>query len=205
MRIGIIGAGNVGLTLGAGWAKAGHSIFLGVRDPDKIAQRGGLPGAEVRSIRGAVEESEVLLLTTPWAGAEDALRKAGDFGGRILLDATNPIGPGGVLTVGHTNSGGELVQSWAQGAKVVKIFNTTGRENMADPHYGDQAATMFLCGDDPGAREVAAQLARDLGFEPVSAGGLSAARLLEPLGRLWIELAMFQGQGRGIALRLLHR
>ena len=105
--------------------------------------------------------------------------------------------------MGHTDSGGEQVQAWAPSARVVKVLNSTGAENMADPHYGAERATMFLCGGDATARAVAARLVEDLGFEAVAAGPLANARLLEPLALLWIDLALRQGLGRGIAFRRL--
>jgi predicted dinucleotide-binding enzyme len=87
---------------------------------------------------------------------------------------------------------------------VVKIFNTTGYNNMANPVYPDGAATMFYCGDDAGAKATAHRLAADLGFDPVDAGPLRQARLLEPLALLWISLAV-HGAGRDIAFRLMRR
>ncbi|MCA9549459.1 MAG: MFS transporter [Myxococcales bacterium] len=134
-----------------------------------------------------------------------AVEAAGDFGGRPLLDATNPIGPGFALTHGHTDSGAEQVARWAKNAKVVKVFNTTGVENMAQPRYGDARAAMCLCGDDEAARVLAAGLAADLGFEPLDAGPLANARLLEPAALLWIDLALRRGQGRGFAFGVLRR
>jgi predicted dinucleotide-binding enzyme len=76
---------------------------------------------------------------------------------------------------------------------------------MADPHYGEGAATMFFAGDDADARSVAARLATEIGFDPVDAGPLVQARLLEPLAMLWITLAVVQGEGRDIAFRLMRR
>jgi 8-hydroxy-5-deazaflavin:NADPH oxidoreductase len=87
----------------------------------------------------------------------------------------------------------------------VKIFNSTGAGNMADPHYGGDRATMLYCGDDAEAKKVAAQLAADLGFEPVDAGALSAAYLLEHAAMLWIHLAYGAGLGRNIAFKLMKR
>lgn len=206
MKIAILGAGKVGTTLGRGWAKKGHAVVYGVRDPSKVDAATLTNGATAATLREAVAASDVAVLTTPWSAAEDAVKAAGDFAGKPLLDVTNPLGgPGIGLVVGHTSSGGELVAGWAQGAKVVKCFNTTGMENMADPAYPDGPATMLLCGDDAGARETASALARDLGFDPIAVGGLTNARLLEPFGRLWIELALFQGQGRDVAFRLVRR
>jgi 8-hydroxy-5-deazaflavin:NADPH oxidoreductase len=88
---------------------------------------------------------------------------------------------------------------------VVKIFNTTGAENMADPNYDGWPAAMMFCGDDPSACEIAAALARDIGFEPLYVGPLERARLIEPHARLWIELALVRKLGRGIAFGLMRR
>ena len=206
MRIAVIGAGNVGTTLGRGWTRRRHQVTYGVRDPSSakaaVLAQGGV---QVTAPTQAVERSEVVVLTTPWAATKDAVEALGDLGGRPLLDATNPIGPGLTLAVGDGGSGGELVQAWAPTARVVKIFNTTGVENLASPLYGDQAATMFYCGDDEPACAVAAKLAADLGFDAVSAGPLRNAALLESHALLWINLAMAQGASRGIAFKLLRR
>jgi hypothetical protein len=206
MRIAVIGAGKVGTTLGRGWTRRRHQVTYGVRDPSS-AKAAALAqgGVQVTAPTQAVERSEVVVLATPWAATKDAVEALGDLGGRPLLDATNPIGPGLTLAVGDGGSGGELVQAWAPTARVVKIFNTTGVENMASPVYGDQAATMFYCGDDEAACAVAAKLATDLGFDAVSAGPLRNARLLEPLALLWIDLARGQGVSRTVAFKLLRR
>lgn len=206
MKIGIIGAGRVGTTLGEGLARAGHLIVYGVREPG--GERHREPphaGAEVRTIKGTVAASEALILATPWNAAEAALAAAGDLGNRVLIDATNPIGDGLALTHGRNDSGGEQVARWARNARVIKAFNSTGFENMADPVYGDARAAMLVCGDDADARAVALGLARDLGFDAVDAGGLSKARLLEPLALLWIHLATAQGHGRSFAFGILRR
>jgi predicted dinucleotide-binding enzyme len=97
------------------------------------------------------------------------------------------------------------VAGWASSKRVVKIFNTTGFENMERPSYGGTAITMFFAADDADAKAVAAQLAREIGFEPVDAGPLVNARYLEPMAFLWIYLAIKQGNGTGIAYKLLRR
>ena len=206
MRIAVIGAGNVGTTLGRGWTRRRHQVTYGVRDASS-AKAAALAqgGVQVTAPTQAVERSEVVVLATPWAATKDAVEALGDLGGRPLLDATNPIGPGLTLAVGDGGSGGELVQAWAPTARVVKIFNTTGVENMASPLYGDQAATMFYCGDDEPACAVAAKLAADLGFDAVSAGPLRNAALLESHALLWINLARAQGSSRTVAFKLLRR
>jgi predicted dinucleotide-binding enzyme len=130
-----------------------------------------------------------VLLATPWAGAQDALAAAGPLEGRILVDATNPLGPGMVLTHGTTDSGGEQVARWSPGARVVKAFNSIGVEVMAAPRFGASHAVLWLAGDDAGACEVVAGLARDIGFEPLRLGPLVRARVLEPAALLWITAA----------------
>lgn len=204
MKIAIIGAGMVGGALGGGWLGAGHEVVFGVRDPDGDKAR-ALP-APAKTPRDAAEQAEVVVLATPWDAAEAALRSSGDLRGKVLLDATNPLRPQlAGLTHGHDSSGAEQVAAWAPGARVVKVFNSTGFNNMADPAYPEGPATMFYCGDDDAARQTAHRLAQDLGFDPVDAGDLQQARLLEPLALLWISLAYRQGLGREIAFRLMRR
>jgi hypothetical protein len=210
MRIGIIGAGNVGGTLGRGWARKGHEVMFGVRQPKApktrtlLEQIGG--SVKAGTVAEAAAFASAVALATPWHATRDALRSAGDLTGKVLLDCTNPLKADfSGLEVGHTTSGAEQVAAWAKGAGVVKIFNSTGFENMANPQYGGEAATMFFAGDHAGAKRIAAQLARDLGFDPVDAGTLANARLLEPLAMLWIYLAVAQKQGSGIAFKLLRR
>jgi predicted dinucleotide-binding enzyme len=209
MLIAIVGAGNVGTTLGTGWTRRGHQIVYGVRDPRdptvarRLADTGA--GARAASVSDASAEGEVVVLATPWSATREAIRTAGSLADKIVLDCTNPLKSDLTgLEVGHTSSGAELVASWAPGAKVVKVFNTTGSNNMANPRYGTDAATMFYCGDDAAAKAVAARLAADLGFDPVDAGPLANARLLEPLAMLWIHLAI-AGRGREIAFKLMRR
>ena len=214
MEIGVIGAGNVGGTLGRRWAQAGHTVVFGVREPNDTKVRTLLASAGANARAGRVEEvtaaSAVVVLTVPWEAAHDAVRNAGDLTGKVLVDATNPVALGldGLqqgLLVGHTTSAAEQVATWARGARVVKAFNTTGFGNMHDPRYGSQAATMFLCGDDTEAKAVVTQLGEELGFEMLDAGPLRIARLLEPLAMLWIHLAVFQGLGPDIAFTLQRR
>ena len=208
MRIGIIGAGSVGGALGRGWARAGHEVTFGVRHPadPKLKQLLEETGAKAVSPAEAAADAGVVALATPWEGTEEAVRGLEDLSGRILFDATNPLAPNlSGLTHGFDTSAAEQVASWAPGARVVKIFNTTGANNMENPDFHGVAATMFYCGDDKDAKSTAHQLAADLGFDPVDAGSLEQARLLEPLALLWIRLAYLQGMGRDIAFKLMKR
>ncbi len=202
MRIGIIGAGHVGTALGRAFAGAGHEIVYGVREPGVPAPH---RGARTSSVRDAAAGAEAVALVTPFAAAPDALRAAGDLGGKVLLDATNPIGPGFSLALGHTTSGAEELARVATSARVVKAFNTTGFENMADPRYGARRVLMPVAGDDPAAVALAVALASDIGFESVGLDSLRRSRELEPLALLWIKLAMEWGLGRDVAFGMARR
>jgi NADPH-dependent F420 reductase len=214
MKIAVIGAGNVGGTLGKRWARAGHEVTFGVRDPAeaKVAAlvRESGPKARATPVPEAARGADVVVLTVPWDSARDAIAAAGDLRGRVLIDATNPIpmtaeGLRQGLVIGHTTSAGEQVARWAEGARVVKAFNTTGFQNMADPAYGPRGLSMMLCGDDPEARKVVADLARQLGFEPVDVGPLRSARYLEAVAMLWIDMAIFQGFGTNFGFQVVKR
>jgi 8-hydroxy-5-deazaflavin:NADPH oxidoreductase len=204
MKIAIIGAGNVGQALGKAWEKRGHSVTYGTRNPGNPKY----DGLKTASVADAARAADVILLATPWGETEAALNAAGDLSGKLLLDATNPLtmGPQGMeLTVGHTISGGEMVAVWAKGAAVFKTLNTTGFNNMEDSSGYAQKPVMFFAGDDQSQRATVAALLGDLGFEPVNAGPLSNARLLEPYALLWIDLALKRGQGRDFAFTLMRR
>ena len=210
MKIGTIGAGNIGGTLGRAWAATGHQVVFGVRDPrgPKVQELVTATGGKARaaSPAEAAAHGEVVLLATPWAAAQAALRGAGDLTGKILVDATNPLRPDlSGLTLGHTTSAAEEVARWAPGAKVVKAFNTIGAQHIANPRFGTQSASMLICGDDLAAKKTVLLLAESLGFDPVDAGPLRQARLLEPLAMLWISLAYAYGHGPDIAFKLLRR
>ncbi len=200
----------VGSALGTGWAKKGHSVTFGVRHPQdekvKKALAGAGKNAQAATVSEAVKSAEVVVLATPWSATQEAIQSAGNLTGKIVVDCTNPVKPDlSDLTIGHSTSAGEQVASWAKGAKVVKAFNTTGAGNMANPTYGSQNATMFVCGDDAAARKTVGGLAEELGFEAVNAGPLASARYLEPMAMLWIQMAFSGGLGANFAFKILKR
>src|SRR3974377_2000294 len=213
MRIAIIGAGNVGGTLGTSWAqKAGHEIFFGVRNPTSdqtqavVRRLGGK--AQARSPAQAAPFAEFIVLTTQGKAAEAAIRSMGDLKGKILLDATNPLamGPDGLsLEIGHSISAGEKVQAWATGASVFKNSNATGFGNMADPVFHGVKSVMFVAGDDAANKSKVIDLVAALGFDAVDAGPLRNARLLEAHAMLWIELAIKRGLGPDFAFATVRR
>ncbi len=209
MNLAVIGTGNVGRALGVRWARRGHRVAFGSRQPgsDKVGKLLAEAGetAAAQPPAEAAAGAEVVVLATPWDAAQEAVRSLGDLGGKVLVDCTNPLAPdlSGLVTDGG-GSGGEQVAAWARGARVVKAFNTTGAGNMRDPAYGPRLM-MPLCGDDPAAKETVAGLAEELGFEAVDIGPLARARELEHLALLWIALAYQQGLGPDFGFALLRR
>jgi predicted dinucleotide-binding enzyme len=210
MKIAIIGAGNVGGTLGKAWAKKGHEIFFGVQRPQEEKTRqlvGALgPRAQAGTVAAAAAFGEVIVLATPWPAAQAAIRAAGNLSGKTLIDCTNPLKPDlSGLEVGFTTSAAEQVASWAKGANVFKAFNTTGFNNMADPVINGTRLVMFVCGDNEAVKPTVLRLVADVGFDAVDAGKLIVARLLEPLAMLWIHLAFASPLGRDFGFALLRR
>jgi predicted dinucleotide-binding enzyme len=210
MKIAIIGAGSVGRALGRAWLCVGHDVTFGVRDPQdpKHRELGEIvgKGVQVADVPAAAAAAEVIVLATPWPATRSATEAAGSLAGKLVLDCTNPLAPDlSGLTLGHQTSGGEQVAAWALGASVFKVFNSTGFNIMASPVLGGHPAVMLFCGDDDSRRATVAQLVTEVGFEAIDAGGLAAARLLEPFALLWISLAYRQGLGRDFAFALLRR
>ena len=213
MKLGIIGAGNVGGTLGRILTQKGHEIVFGVRDPQSakvqavVESTGGK--ARTASVLEAASHGEVLILATPWNATQEAIASAGNLTGKIIIDATNPIEmtPAGLaagLTIGYTTSAAEEIAKWAPGALIVKAFNNIGASCFENLQFGSQTATAFICGDDVEAKKIVTNVAQDIGFEVIDAGDLKQARLLEPLGMLWIHLA-YSGMGQDFAINLIKR
>jgi predicted dinucleotide-binding enzyme len=212
MTLAIIGAGDVGGTLGAAWARKGHEVFFGVTNPRSEKTQGLVRSIGSTAHAGTAAEAaasgDIIVLATPWPATEAAIRSMGNLSGRIVLDCTNPLamGPDGLgLEIGHGISGGEKVQGWAAGASVFKTLNTTGFKNMAKPVFNGVKSVMFVAGDDAAAKPKVMALVGELGFEVVDAGPLRIARLLEPHAMLWIHLALNRGFGRDWAFALVRR
>ena len=158
MKIGIIGSGVVAQTLGAGFLKHGHSVTLGTRSPEKLADwKKANPAGNVASMREAARSGELVVLAVKGSAAADALEQAGGGGeldGKTVVDATNPIADAapvnGVLafTTDLRESQMEKLQRGFPGARFVKAFNSVGHANMVDPSFEGGKPTMFICGND---------------------------------------------------------
>ncbi|MCA9647251.1 MAG: NAD(P)-binding domain-containing protein [Polyangiaceae bacterium] len=200
MRIAIIGTGQVGTTLGRAWANVGHEVVFGSR-----GSTSPVVGSSVDTPAAAAAWADVVVLTIPWAAASQVVPALGDLQGKVLIDVTNPIGPGFVLTHGHDGSGAEQVAALATNARVVKAFNSTGLENMANPQYGPHRIFMPVAGDDGDAVSKVVQLAEQIGFDAYGFDSLRRARETEPLAMLWIKLALAWGNGRNIGFAVSRR
>lgn len=204
MIIAIIGSGNVGGALAQRWIQAGHTVLIGAQFPlseknRKLATQIGED--RFTAIERAVAQSEVVLVATPPTAIFEVISRMGDVSGKVIIDATNAVmkGPDPYATVFDALKD-------RTSAEVVKCFNTTGFENMLDPVYQGDGIDMFMAGDSERAKTVARQLALDCGFGScIDFGKADKVKLLEHFALSWINLAIMQGMGRDIALKLVRR
>jgi predicted dinucleotide-binding enzyme len=186
MKIAVIGAGNIGRTLGAKWAAAGHEVVYGVRSP-------GAP--ETASVTDAVAHAEVVTLAVPGAAAKDVLAELGSaLAGKVVIDATNDVQGTGKL---------HALEELTAGAYPVRAFNTLGWENLADPVFDGITADLFYAAEEDHAKEVVQGLIADVGLRPVWLGGVKAFDLVDSLTQLWFTLAFQRELGRRLAFKML--
>lgn len=205
MKIGILGAGKVGGTLGKTWTRAGHEVMFGTRDPEaekitELLKEAG-SNASAGTHQEAVSFGDAVLLAIPWPALGEVLPELSLLEGKILIDATNRR----QIPTDSAGSAAEDIARLVPGARVVKAFNTTGSANMANPQYGDSRIDNYICGDDVEAKAIVGALSEEIGFDVVDVGPLSSAGFLESLALLWIHLAYRQGMGPAIAFKLLKR
>ncbi|MFI7118400.1 NADPH-dependent F420 reductase [Amycolatopsis sp. NPDC049868] len=171
MRIGIFGAGGMAEALGGQWSA--HDVMVAARDRAKAARISARVGTWAETARA----SDVILVAVPAASAPEVLAAAGDLTGKVLIDCTNAVGPGAVLTVPGQAA---RIAAAAPGAHVVKAFNLCHVDvwRMTPPVFGGRPLAVPLCGP-PEAVEVVSSLVRDIGCTPLNAGGLDRAALME--------------------------
>jgi 8-hydroxy-5-deazaflavin:NADPH oxidoreductase len=204
MRIGVLGTGEVGRTLGTGFAKHGHQIMIGTRDPQQEKVRAWVAatgnGATAGTFGEAAAFGEIVVVATMWSGTESALSMAGPerLRGKVVIDATNPLDfsqKPPTLAVSGNDSGGETVQRLLPGALVVKAFNIVGSAHMVHPEFPGGRPDMFICGDDDAAKERVKALLTTFGWSVIDMGGITAARYLEALAMVWILYYFKVGSG----------
>ena len=186
MKIAVIGAGNIGRTLGGKWAAAGHEVVYGVRSP-------GASGTA--TIAEAVAGAEVVVLAVPGGAAKDVLATLGRaLAGKVVIDATND-------TQGSSKL--HALDELHDDAHPVRAFNTLGWENFADPVFDGVAADLFYAAEEGPAKDIAERLIADVGLVPVWLGGVDAFDVVDSLTRLWFVLAFQRKLGRRLAFKML--
>ena len=205
MKIAIIGHGNVGGALASRWAQAGHLCVIGARDPksDKVIDLiQGANGVSATEVKHCVRGAGAILVATPPDAIPGIAEEIGDVSNSIIIDATNSVGK---KPKGYDN-GYEALKALTNARSVVKCFNTTGFENMENPDYDGVKADMFMAGGNKEAKALAEQLAKDIGFgEVYDFGGDDKVPLIESFAMAWINLAIMQKYGRGMAFKVLRR
>lgn len=208
MKIGIIGAGDIGGTLGMRWRQKGHEIMFGVRNRQSQNVQKLIEldkNLEFGEIGETVVFGDVIVFAVPWTSVEETILIAGNLTDKILIDPTNPLTPDLKGLALENISAAEKMSNLANSTKVVKAFNMIGAKTLSNLIYDSQRADLFICGDDSHAKQIVRELAIDIGFDVIDVGPLVNARLLESLALLWIELAFRQQMGPNIAFKLLRR
>jgi predicted dinucleotide-binding enzyme len=211
MRMAFIGYGNVGGPLADHLQRAGHDVTLAARDAASEGVRTALgrnARLAVAEPAAAVRAADVVFLATPFQANESALRPlASELAGKILVDCTNPVGPGLTHGLGSVQSGTEWIQALLPGTKVVKAFTIYGFENFENssyPGYGVRPA-MFYCGNDAAAKASVATLIAELGWEPLDVGGVQQALHLEHMTLLWVRMVRMGGHSPHMVWAVLRR
>jgi predicted dinucleotide-binding enzyme len=213
VKIGVLGSGDVGRVLGAGFAGLGHEVKLGTRDPRKAVVQEWVRAAGTNASAGTFAEAaafgEVLVLAVAGGAVEDVAGLAGpeNCAGKPVIDATNPLDFSQMpprLSVGHADSLGERVQRLLPAAHVVKAFNTVGNPHMVRPDFPGGPPDMFICGNDEGAKAGVTDLTKALGWNVIDLGGIEVSRYLEPLAMVWIT-HFFRTNSGNHAFKLLRK
>jgi NADPH-dependent F420 reductase len=203
MKVGVIGAGNMGSAFARRLSAAGHDVVIASRSFEEAQKAAAAVGAKVRAVpqEQVADGVDVVIAATPYDQQADALRASGSLEGKTVVEISNPMKEDmSGLAVGLTTSAAEEVAKSAPGAKVVKAFNTVFAQVLADRPSGSAAKVqVFLAADDDAAKRTVRSLAESMGFEPLDAGPLSNARYLEPLGMLNIYLGYVAKLGTDIA------
>lgn len=202
IRIAVLGAGNIGGTLGKKWAAAGHSVAFGVNDPQgqhAQALRAALDGGvTIGSPAEALAEGDVVLMAVPGSAMDATISaNAARLGGKTIIDAANRMGGSGPVNSFAT------FRAQTPTARVYRAFNTYGWEVFANPVFDGVTADHFYCGPDGESRAVVERLISDIGLRPVRVGDADQVEVVDSLLRLWFTLANGQGMGRHLAFSLL--
>jgi predicted dinucleotide-binding enzyme len=194
MKIGIIGSGDVAKALASGFLKHGHEVTLGTREAGKLADFAKANSkAKIGGFADAAKFGEVVVLAVKGSVASNALEGAGaaNLAGKTVIDATNPMADvppeNGVIKFFTSLDGSlmEQLQKQFADAHFVKAFNSVGSAAMVNPHFKGGKPSMFIAGNDAGAKKAVSGILDQFGWEVEDMGGAEAARAIEPLCILW--------------------
>jgi predicted dinucleotide-binding enzyme len=196
MKVGILGSGIVGRVLASAFLQEGHLVMLGTRNISKdevIKWQKENTGGRLGSFQETAQFAEIIVLAVSGLAAEDAITLAGKehFFEKTVIDATNPIAAvppdNGVLKFFTTleNSLMERIQQILPDARLVKAFNSVGNAFMYKPNFPGGIPSMFICGNDEGAKKKVTEILTSFGWETEDMGKAEAARVIEPLCILW--------------------
>ena len=202
--VGVLGSGEVGRRLAAGFSKCGHRVMIGSRDPNKPEVREWLSGEEAGIEAGTFAEAaahgELVVLAVLGNAAEQAIADSGpaNFSGKVVIDAMNPLdfsaGFPPKLSICGEDSLGERVQRALPDANVVKAFNTIGNPYFVDPSFSDGLPTMLIAGNDDAAKRTVGAVLADFGWpEPIDIGGIEGSRELEAMCIAWVKIGGARG------------
>jgi 8-hydroxy-5-deazaflavin:NADPH oxidoreductase len=209
MKLGIIGSGNIGRSIGKWASRLGYEVIFSAKNPEHAEEAVKAAGGNSKagSVRDAVKSADMVLLAVPYRAVEGILSDLGSLvDGKVLIDATNALSPDySSLAFGFTTSAAEEIQKLAPKATVVKAFNTVFAQifSSQNPELKGRKLTVFYASDDKQAKTKVAGLITKMGFDAVDAGPLKAARNLEPLALLNINLGYGLGHGTSIGFTLL--
>lgn len=187
MKIGIIGSGNIGGTLGRHWAKAGHEVMFSSRNPKQLQSMAAEAGAKTGTVEETAAFADVILLAIPFGKVPEVAKQVGRLEGKILIDATNPypqrdgdVAQQVIDDESQTATG--FVASQFPGTQTVKAFNSIYFKVLAEQAFleGTDRIAVQICGDDPQAKQTVKHLIEEIGFAPQDLGNLSSGRLFEP-------------------------
>ncbi|PYR89508.1 MAG: transmembrane reductase oxidoreductase [Acidobacteria bacterium] len=212
MQIGILGSGLMGGKLGTLFARAGHDVvFSYARSEEKLKRlaREAQGNARAGTPVDAARDADALLLAVHWSRVDDVLKQAGNVSNKVIVSCSLPMNADNTdLVIAHTSSGAEALAKKLRRARVVSAFGTVPSEVLFGVFEAKRKAnrpSLVYCGDDHDAKDVAATLIRDVGFDPVDAGPLRIARHMEPFALLVAQLAYETDGGPELAYRFERR
>ena len=204
IKIVVLGAGNIGGTLGRKWVAAGHQVVFGVNNPNgekarKLRSELGDRAVIHTTAEALATHPDVVVLAIPGPSMNGTIEQyAQQLDGKIIIDTANKMGS-------NTHNSFAALQQHAPHSPIYRAFNSLGWENFANPLFDGTPADLFFCGTDGEPRTTVEQLIADIGLRPVYLGGVEQVSVVDSLLNLWFALAIGQGKGRQLAFKTLNR